>query len=318
MKISKIIIFIFLFLCSLNANQSSKKLAYIVSDLDIPFWQIMSKGIKEKANEFGYEVDIYSSQNLKKNELENLATALSSKIDGLIISPINSSTAVTLIELAKTKNVPVVVADIGSDSKDYLSFISSDNKNGAYELGKILTKYMKDLSWDKEGTVGIVSIPQKRANGKARTLGFIEALNEENIKSAGLYQQVDFSYEETYNYSKKLIDENENLRAIWLQGSDKYKGALDAIKDSKKEGQIALICFDAEPEFLEMIPKGILIGSAMQQPYLMGQEAVISLDNFFNKKEVIKEKKLPILAISKDNIEEKLQTIKLNVLGIKE
>lgn len=318
MKISKIIIFIFLFLCSLNANQSSKKLAYIVSDLDIPFWQIMSKGIKEKANEFGYEVDIYSSQNLKKNELENLAIALSSKIDGLIISPINSSTAVTLIELAKTKKVPVVVADIGSDSKDYLSFISSDNKNGAYELGKILTKYMKDLSWDKEGTVGIVSIPQKRANGKARTLGFIEALNEENIKSAGLYQQVDFSYEETYNYSKKLIDENGNLRAIWLQGSDKYKGALDAIKDSKKEGQIALICFDAEPEFLEMIPKGILIGSAMQQPYLMGQEAVISLDNFFNKKEVIKEKKLPILAISKDNIEEKLQTIKLNVLGIKE
>ncbi|CAM3464887.1 substrate-binding domain-containing protein [Arcobacter aquimarinus] len=318
MKINKIILFLFLFLCSLNANQSNKKIVYIVSDLEIPFWQIMSKGIKEKANEFGYEVDIYSSQNLKKNELENLAIALSSKIDGLVISPINSSSAVTLLEIAKTKNVPVVIADIGSDSEDYLSFISSDNQNGAYELGKILTKYMKELEINKEGTVGIIAIPQKRANGKARTLGFMEALNEENIKSAGLYQQVDFSYKETYNYSKKLIDENKNLRAIWLQGSDKYKGALDAIKDSKKEGEIALICFDAEPEFLEMIPKGILIGSAMQQPYLMGQEAVISLDNFFNKKEVTKEKKLPILAISKDNIEEKLQTIKLNVLGIKE
>lgn len=318
MKINKIILFLFLFLCSLNANQSNKKIVYIVSDLEIPFWQIMSKGIKEKANEFGYEVDIYSSQNLKKNELENLAIALSSKIDGLVISPINSSSAVTLLEIAKTKNIPVVIADIGSDSEDYLSFISSDNQNGAYELGKILTKYMKELEINKEGTVGIIAIPQKRANGKARTLGFMEALNEENIKSAGLYQQVDFSYKETYNYSKKLIDENKNLRAIWLQGSDKYKGALDAIKDSKKEGKIALICFDAEPEFLEMIPKGILIGSAMQQPYLMGQEAVISLDNFFNKKEVVKEKKLPILAISKDNIEEKLQTIKLNVLGIKE
>ncbi len=146
----------------------------------------------------------------------------------------------------------------------------------------------------------------------------MQALNEDNIKSAGLYQQVDFSYEETYNYSKKLINDNKNLKAIWLQGSDKYKGALDAIKDSNKEKEIALICFDAEPEFLEMIPKGILIGSAMQQPYLMGQEAVISLDNFFNNKEVIKEKKLPILPISKHNIEEKLKTIKLNVLGIKD
>jgi ribose transport system substrate-binding protein len=297
---------------------SHKRIAYIVSDLEIPFWQIMSKGIETKANELGYKISIYSSSNLKKNELENLALALSTKIDGLIISPINSSTAVTLLEIAKNNNIPAVVADIGSDSENYISFISSDNKQGAYELGKILTKYMKDLSINKDGSVGIIAIPQKRANGKERTLGFMQALNEDNIKSAGLYQQVDFSYEETYNYSKKLINDNKNLKAIWLQGSDKYKGALDAIKDSNKEKEIALICFDAEPEFLEMIPKGILIGSAMQQPYLMGQEAVISLDNFFNNKEVIKEKKLPILPISKHNIEEKLKTIKLNVLGIKD
>jgi len=297
---------------------SHKRIAYIVSDLEIPFWQIMSKGIETKANELGYKISIYSSSNLKKNELENLALALSTKIDGLIISPINSFTAVTLLEIAKNNNIPAVVADIGSDSENYISFISSDNKQGAYELGKILTKYMKDLSINKDGSVGIIAIPQKRANGKERTLGFMQALNEDNIKSAGLYQQVDFSYEETYNYSKKLINDNKNLKAIWLQGSDKYKGALDAIKDSNKEKEIALICFDAEPEFLEMIPKGILIGSAMQQPYLMGQEAVISLDNFFNNKEVIKEKKLPILPISKHNIEEKLKTIKLNVLGIKD
>jgi ribose transport system substrate-binding protein len=297
---------------------SHKRIAYIVSDLEIPFWQIMSKGIETKANELRYKISIYSSSNLKKNELENLALALSTKIDGLIISPINSSTAVTLLEIAKNNNIPAVVADIGSDSENYISFISSDNKQGAYELGKILTKYMKDLSINKDGSVGIIAIPQKRANGKERTLGFMQALNEDNIKSTGLYQQVDFSYEETYNYSKKLINDNKNLKAIWLQGSDKYKGALDAIKDSNKEKEIALICFDAEPEFLEMIPKGILIGSAMQQPYLMGQEAVISLDNFFNNKEVIKEKKLPILPISKHNIEEKLKTIKLNVLGIKD
>ncbi|MGE0052502.1 MAG: sugar ABC transporter substrate-binding protein, partial [Arcobacter sp.] len=83
-----------------------------------------------------------------------------------------------------------------------------------------------------------------------------------------------------------------------------------------KEGQILLICFDVEPEFLDLIKKGILVGSAMQQPYLMGQKAVSSLDDFFNNKKVEKEQKLPILAISKDNLQENLPTIKLNVLGI--
>ena len=316
MRIFKIMVLLLFFISNLYSNQQ-KKLAYIVSDINIPFWQIISKGIKDKSNELGYEIHIYSSNNLKKNELENLASAISLKIDGLIISPINSSTASTLLEIAKMNKIPTIVADIGSDSQDNLSFISSDNKKGAYELGKILSKYMKSLSWNKEGTVGIIAIPQKRLNGKDRTIGFIQALEEDNIKVSGMYQQVDFSYEETYNYSKKLIDENENLRAIWLQGSDKYKGALDAIKKANKQNEIALICFDAEPEFLEMIQNGNLVGSAMQQPYIIGQEAVVTLNNYFNNKYVEKEQKMGILAISKDNIDDKLKIIKLNVLGIK-
>ncbi|MCT7543985.1 substrate-binding domain-containing protein [Aliarcobacter cryaerophilus] len=316
MRIFKIMVLLLFFISNLYSNQQ-KKLAYIVSDINIPFWQIISKGIKDKSNELGYEIHIYSSNNLKKNELENLASAISLKIDGLIISPINSSTASTLLEIAKMNNIPTIVADIGSDSQDYLSFISSDNKKGAYELGKILSKYMKSLSWNKEGTVGIIAIPQKRLNGKDRTIGFIQALEEDNIKVSGMYQQVDFSYEETYNYSKKLIDENKNLRAIWLQGSDKYKGALDAIKKANKQNEIALICFDAEPEFLEMIQNGDLVASAMQQPYIIGQEAVVTLNNYFNNKEVKKEQKMEILSISKENIDDKLKIIKLNVLGIK-
>ena len=316
MRIFKIMVLLLFFISNLYSNQQ-KKLAYIVSDINIPFWQIISKGIKDKSNELGYEIHIYSSNNLKKNELENLASAISLKIDGLIISPINSSTASTLLEIANMNKIPTIVADIGSDSQDYLSFISSDNKKGAYELGKILSKYMKSLSWDKEGTVGIIAIPQKRLNGKDRTIGFIQALEEDNIKVSGMYQQVDFSYEETYNYSKKLIDENKNLRAIWLQGSDKYKGALDAIKKANKQNEIALICFDAEPEFLEMIQNGDLVASAMQQPYIIGQEAVVTLNNYFNNKEVKKEQKMEILSISKENIDDKLKIIKLNVLGIK-
>ena len=123
------------FISNLYSNQQ-KKLAYIVSDINIPFWQIISKGIKDKSNELGYEIHIYSSNNLKKNELENLASAISLKIDGLIISPINSSTASTLLEIAKINNIPVVIADIGSNSKDYVSFISSDIKKVLMNLVK--------------------------------------------------------------------------------------------------------------------------------------------------------------------------------------
>lgn len=314
MKIHYIIFLFFIFCLSLNAEE--KKLAYLVSDIRIPFWEIMSRGIKNEALDLGYDIEIYSANNLKKRELENIVKVISKKVDGVILSPINSSTAVTLLKLSKNANIPVVISDIGTNSGEYVSYISSDNENGAYKIGKVLTEKMVSLGWNKNGTVGIISIPQKRENGKARTKGFLKALNEAKISAAGIKQQVTFSYEETYDFSKEFIDKNPNLRALWLQGSDRYKGALDAIRDMKKEREVLLICFDAEPIFLDLIPKGILVGSAMQQPFLMGQKAVISLDNYLKGRKVKKEEKLPILAISKDNIEEKLSIIKKNVLGI--
>jgi ribose transport system substrate-binding protein len=163
--------------------------------------------------------------------------------------------------------------------------------------------------------VGIIAIPQKRENGKLRTKGFMKALGESDIKGADIKQQVTFSYKETFDFSKELIDKYPDLRAIWLQGSDRYQGALDALEQSGKKGEILLICFDAEPVFLELIPKGILVGAAMQQPFLMGEKAVEVLTDHFKGKDVKKKIMLSILAIDKANIEEKLPIIKRNVLG---
>lgn len=315
-SIMKIIFLLLLFTSFLEATQN-KKLVYIVSDVRIPFWEIMSRGMKTQANSLAYEFDIYSADNIKKIELENTVRAIKDGVDGIIISPITSSSAATVLKLAKKANIPVVIADIGAQSKDYISFISSNNFQGAYELGKTLTKKMQELHW-QDGSVGIVAIPQKRANGKARTNGFMKALDEAGIKSATLKQQKTFSCEETYNYSMQMLQENPNLRAIWLQGSDRYKAALKAIEDSGRKGKVLLICFDAEPIFLELIPKGILVAAAMQQPYLMGKKSVEILDRYLHSESVPKNIAMDILLIDQENIEEKMPIIQKNVLGIED
>ncbi|MBT3204817.1 MAG: substrate-binding domain-containing protein [Gammaproteobacteria bacterium] len=297
--------------------QINKNLAYLVSDRRIPFWDIMSRGIENAARELGYEVRVYSAENNAKNELKATITAIKSKVSGLIISPTNSSASVTILKLAKKAGIPVVISDIGTDQGDYVSFISSNNKDGAYQIGKVLTEKMISVGW-QSGSVGIIGIPQNRLNGQMRTAGFVQALDEAGIKSASLKQQSTFSYQETYEYSKTLINNHANLRAIWLQGSDRYQAALDAIADANKTGEILLLCFDAEPVFLELIPQGILVGAAMQQPYLMGEKAVYSMDRHLRGKAVEKNQQLNVLAISTKNINDKLPIIHRNVLGIEE
>lgn len=306
---------ILLFLGSqLFANESKKKLAYIVSDISIPFWEIMSKGMQNSAQEKGYELVIYDGKNSAKKELEMTIKAIKDGVDGIITSPTNSSACVTIIKLASAANIPVVVSDIGSDSDDYISYISSNNFQGAYDVGRVLTQAMQAKKID-DGSVGIIAIPQKRLNGQARTAGFMKALDEAKIKGADLKQFITWDDKETYDYVTQMIKEHTNLKAIWLQTSNMYKGAISALKDAKKEKDILLIAFDAEPEFLELIPKGEIIGSGMQQPFLMGEVAAKTLLEHLAGQKVEKNIQLPILVVSTQTMSDKLPEIQRNVLG---
>lgn len=317
MSLKFIIISVYFITSLLYASASTnKKIVYITSDINIPFWQIMSKGMNNTSKTLNYDFEIYSANNSAKKELENTIKAIRENVAGIIVSPTNSSACVTILKLAKSANIPVVISDIGTDAGEYVSYISSDNKGGAYNIGKLLAKQMKALSY-KDGTVGIIAIPQKRLNGQERTSGFMKALDQENIKSSDIKQLITWTKEETYNYTRDMINKHPELKAIWLQTSNFYQAAIDAINDSGKSNDILLISFDAEPIFLELIPKGTIIGAAMQQPYLMGQESLKALHRHLNKKKVNKNIQLPILTISKENIDEKLNIIKQNVLGIK-
>ncbi|MES9833619.1 MAG: substrate-binding domain-containing protein [Candidatus Thiodiazotropha sp. DIVDIV] len=298
-----------------TSHNTSKKLVYLVSDLRIPFWDIMWRGIKSRATSLGYEIEVYSAKNSAKRELEFTLKVLKENVSGIIVSPTNSSACTTILKFAQSARVPVVISDIGTDGGDYVSYISSNNRDGAYRLGRILAKSLTDAGW-QNGRIGIIAIPQMRENGRARTAGFMQAMDEAGIKGSDIKQQVTFSYQETYDYSEELIEKTPDLRAIWLQGSDRYQGALDAIADTGKTGEILLISYDAEPIFLDLIPQGVLVGAAMQQPYLMGEEAVMSLHRHLNGQMVEKERQLPVLAVSQENINEQLSLIRRNVLGI--
>jgi len=299
-----------------NNNNDNKKIIYLVSDMRIRFWAIMAKGIADNSKLLGYELEVYDAQNSAKKELELTIKAFKENIAGLIISPTNSSASATILKLAKRAGVPVVISDIGADKGEYVSYISSNNREGAYKIGKILSKKLLNLGW-QDGTVGIVAISQKRLNGQERTAGFMKAMEESNIKSADIKQLVTSKDIETYTFVKDMIQDHSNLRAIWLQTSGMYKGAIEAIKDTKKTKDVLLIAFDAENlEFLDAISKDVIIGSGMQQPYLMGQEAVNIMVSHLEGKKVSKNIQLPILVISAENISNNLDLIKKTVLGI--
>lgn len=289
------------------------ELAYLTPGLDLPFWRYLAKGIEETAAKAGHYAMTYDSNNNAAKQLANAQDAIARKVDGIIISPTDSSTAPKVLQLAKDAGIPVVIADIGTDSGDYVSFIISDNTEGAYQIGRVMGQKLKDQG--SQGPVGLVTISLARANGQKRTAGWRKAMEEFGIKEADLKQMQTYTGDETFKYVQDMITANPDIRGIFVETDSPTIGAVRAVQTARMGDKILVAGFDGMPEFVELIRSGKLIGSGMQQPYLMGVRSYEAMVDHLVGKQVEKEIMVPIIVVTKENLEQVLPTITTTVFA---
>ncbi len=76
-----------------------------------------------------------------------------------------------------------------------------------------------------------------------------------------------------------------------------------------------MAAFDGIPEFVDLLKNGQIVVSGMQQPYLMGVRSGEALMTVLGGGTPEKEVTVPILAVSSDNIDQELPTVKKTVFA---
>lgn len=298
-----------------SAVAQTKEIVYLTPGLDLAFWRYLSKGVENVATEAGYGYQVLDSGNSAQTQLENAKDVIARGVSGIVISPTDSSTAPAVLDLAKAADIPVVVADIGTDSGDYVSFIISDNYEGANGVGTALAEAMK-AEGKEGGSVGIIGISQARLNGQARTKGFKDALAAAGITGdAGLQQMQSYTADETFKFTQDMLSANPDMTGIFVQTDGPTLGAIQAIKAARMTGDVLVAAFDGIPEFVPLLQSGELVASGMQQPYLMGQESGRAMVAHLNGETPEKEIVVPIKIVTSTNIEEVLPVIKETVFA---
>ena len=88
-----------------------------------------------------------------------------------------------------------------------------------------------------------------------------------------------------------------------------------AIKAARRTDDVLVAAFDGTPELVDLIKAGQVVGSGMQQPYLMGQKSADALIAHMNGQTPEKQIDVPILAVTAQNVGEMLPTIKQTVFA---
>lgn len=298
-----------------RAWAAGKRIAYITPGLDLPYWRTLAKGIEDEAKLHGATSTTYDSHNSAQTQLQNVQDAIAKQVDGIVLSPTDSSTAPSALAAAARAKIPVVIADIGTTGGDYLSFVISDNAKGAYGTGQVLARKMQEKGWSG-GTVGLVTISLARQNGKDRTGGFMKAMTESGIKQGALSQMQTYTADETFKFVQDMLTAHPDMRGLFIETDAPAIGALRAIKAARRENDILLAAFDGIPEFISLIQGGSIVASGMQQPYLFGQRSGQALFDHFEGKVPDKTILVPILVVDQKNVAEIAPIVRKTTFGL--
>jgi len=302
-------------LFALPAHAESKEIIYITPSMSVSFWRYMATGAEAAAKEAGYTLQVLDSNNDAQVQLKNVQDAIARDVAGIILSPTDSSTAPSVLALAQEAGIPVTISDIGTTEGEYVSFISSDNAGGARGIGDALAAKLTEMGFT-DGSYGIIGIPQARINGQLRTQGFRDAMAATGMtKEAPMQEMKTFTADESFKFAQDMMTATPDLRAIFVQSDQQTVGAFRAVEAARKTADILVVGFDGTPELFQLIADGKIVGSGMQQPYLMGNTAAAALLAHIAGTQPEKSIVVPILIGTTDNAADLLDEIKLNVFA---
>lgn len=298
-----------------GVSAATREIAYLTAKSDLPFWNTLGKGVKEVVEANGFAYREFDSNLNGATQLQNAKNAIARGVAGIVISPTDSKSAPEVLDVALKAGVPVVIADIGTNGGDYVTYVKSDNYRGAYDIGAELALAFKERGWSAD-PYALVTISLARKNGQDRTNGFRDAMKDAGMtKDAGLKQMVNYSADETFQYVKEILAATPNLRGLFIETDQPVAGALQALKLAKKSGEVLIVSFDAMPEVAELLKSGTLVAVGMQQPYLMGNKAAEALIGNLHGAAQAKQVLVPILVATNKNIAQLLPVANKTVFG---
>lgn len=287
-----------------DGSEEGYEIAYLCPSMDNQFWRYMATGVEREAEELGNViVTTYDSKNSADIQYTNAQDVIVKGVDGIVISPTDSASCVAVLSLAEEAGIPVAISDIGTDSGEYVTYVQTNNFDGAKEEGEYLASLIPD-----GGQVAEIVGPQARQNQQDRKAGFEEGLSASGAEVVDFRQMEKENRSEGETYTQDYLTAYPDLKAIFCTNGDATLGVLAACQAAGRN-EVLIMGFDCNEELLEEIQEGTIAGISAQQPLLMGAKALDGVVAHLNGEEVEKDQQVETLLVTKDNINEVYDTL---------
>lgn len=246
-----------------------------------PYWQYVRDGAERAAHERGAEIEFQGPTTASTEEgirLFDMATA--AKVSGIITYVQEEGKYKEKINHAMQNGIPVVTIDSDEEDSDRIAYVGTDNILAGQVAAKEMIKQVGN-----NGNIAIVMGGKDAKNQKERVEGFKNYIElNSNLKIVD-QDSSDAMLLESEIITRKILNRNDKIDALFCTSSLDGIGAAKAVKDLNNKGNIKIICFDDLEETLNNIKSGLVAATIVQKSDEMGYKAVsIIMDKIEGKK----------------------------------
>ena len=301
---------------------ADSKIGVTIYKYDDNFMSLMRKEIDKEAKAVGgIKLLMNDSQNAQSIQNDQVDVLLSKGVKALAINLVDPAAAPTIISKAKPDNIPVVFFNKDPGAKaigsyEHAYYVGTDPKESGLIQGDLIAKQWKAnpaLDLNKDGKIQFVLLKGEpgHPDAEARTK-FVVELNAKGIQTEQLF--IDTGMWDAAMAKDKVdawlsSSKANDIEVIISNNDGMALGALEATKAHGKK--LPIFGVDALPEALQLIKKGELAGTVLNDGVNQGK-AVVQLSNNLAQgkaategtKWELKDRvvRIPYVGVDKDNL----------------
>jgi len=240
------------------------------------FFDALRNGIREAAAPFGPAVNIefLSYPRLGDGDAEVFNYALDQDSQGMIIAPGEPGIMKPLIRRAARHNLPVVCVATDAPGTERLTAVTACPFTNGAIVGELLSRIMRGPA-----KVLVVTGSLATEDHADKLEGFRSSLQAgatlEIAKILEAHDDENLAYAET----KALLAKNPDIGGVYVCTANSLP-VLQAIEESGRAGQIAVITTDLFPSLVPLIRSGRILATIHQRPLTQGRLAFQALYQF--------------------------------------
>ncbi len=271
-----------------TASATDTPIGVTIYKYDDNFMALMRQEIEKEAKTLGgIELSMNDSQNQQSIQNDQIDGLLSRDpiVKALAINLVDAGAAGTVIRKAKGDDVPIVFfnrkpSEKNLNSYDKAYYVGTDPKESGVMQGQLIAKQWKahpefDLNKDGKIQYALLKGEPGHPDAEARTEFVIKELNAQGLKTEKLFLDTgmwDAAMAKDKMQSWLSSPQGKGIEVVICNNDGMAMGAFNAIKSAGK--QLPIFGVDALPEVLQMIKKGEILGTVLNDGVNQGKAVV--------------------------------------------